>query len=159
MIFTIPNFIRHFLSVLGGGRVEDPLCVLKSVLRHRKMSLKENASCVADRWALSRSINSSRAPAAVVERPSAVLSCHLVAPWEVPQDPLISGKRSCSHGDSVYKAREAKNWHWLPEAGRERENPVLTQSLQEGSDPIHISILDFQTPKWNKMHNKFLGRH
>lgn len=44
MIFTIPNLIRHFLSVLG-GRAEYSLCVLESVMRHRKIFLKEKASC------------------------------------------------------------------------------------------------------------------
>lgn len=58
MIFTIPNLIRLFLSVCV-GRVEYPLCVLQSVMRHRKISLKENASYLTEHWALSMRINAS----------------------------------------------------------------------------------------------------
>lgn len=43
MIFTLPNLIRHFLNVFV-GRAENSLRVLQSVMRHGKISLKENAS-------------------------------------------------------------------------------------------------------------------
>lgn len=94
MIVTLPDSIRHFPNVFV-GRAENSLRVLRSVRRHRKMSLKERAPYVAEPG-LAAGTDAGGLAGGGGRARRAVRSCHLVAGRSLPRpSPLQEPPCSC----------------------------------------------------------------